>query len=439
MNDSGNHNDRGALSNLPDEDLDVPLGLSEAPSAQLQAIDREERDIAAGGLNKVMDSIAYQRHEKDIDLERLNTGRYQPTEYAVDKLFPRKQVSLVSGHGESYKSMATLQSGICVATGTPFAGLETASGRVLFYSMEDGEDMIGGRLENMLKGVGKTHHDLNGNLVVRDMAEAWPPYIAEERGGVIKFTEEGERLLGEIESGCFDMVVIDNASEAYAADENSRPLVRQFMGRFRQAASAGDCAVVIIAHVNRMSASGSGGSENYSGSTQWHNSARSRIFMERDKDLKDAGVIKHEKLNTGRKLDSSIRFEFKNGALSFDAKGLRDREVSDGDKELRGMFHDLLETLQRADGMGQHIRKGVAGSANVHKCLQAIPSYPKSLQKAPRKQLVPAALNLMFEEGLVSVGKLTTSNRNTAETWEVTEKGRSFGVSEVEVADEAPF
>ena len=150
-------------------------------------------------------------------------------------------------------------------------------------------------------------------------------------------------------------------------------------------------------------------------------------------------MIKHEKLNTGRKLDNSIRFEFKDGALSFDAKGLREREVSDGDKELRGMFHDLLETLQRAEGTGQVIRKGVAGSANVHKCLQAIPGYPKAMQKAPKKQLVPAAMNLMCEEGLVEVGKITTSNRNTAETWQLTEKGRSVGVSESEVADEAPF
>ena len=220
-----------------------------------------------------MESIGYEPHPNDIDLERLNTGHYQPTEYAVDKLFPRKQVSLVSGHGESYKSMATLQSGISVATGTPFAGLDTALGRVLFYSMEDGEDMVGKRLENMLKGMGMKHGDLDGNLIVRDMAEAWPPYIAEEKAGVIRFTEEGQRLLDEIETGSFDMVVIDNASEAYAADENSRPLVRQFMGRFRQAANAGDCAVVIIAHVNRMSAKGDGGNENYSGSTQWHNSA----------------------------------------------------------------------------------------------------------------------------------------------------------------------
>ena len=129
-----------------------------------------------------MDSIGYLPHEKDLDLERLYTNHYQPTEYAVDRLFPRKQVSLVSGHGESFKSMASLQAGVCVATGIPFAGLDTNQGRVLFYSMEDGEDMVGQRLENMLKGMGMKHSDLDGNLIVRDMSDALPPYIAKESG-----------------------------------------------------------------------------------------------------------------------------------------------------------------------------------------------------------------------------------------------------------------
>ena len=75
---------------------------------------------------------------------------------------------------------------------------------------------------------------------------------------------EGERLLADMRSGEFDMVVIDNASEAFAGNENDRAQVASFYAPLRAAAGEGDCAVVIIAHVNRVSAKGDGGNENYS-------------------------------------------------------------------------------------------------------------------------------------------------------------------------------
>ena len=405
-------------------------------------------DYVDDALSKLakQSGLGYQPHENDIDLLRLNTGYFQPTEYAVDRLFPRKQVSLVSGHGESFKSMATLQAGICVAAGMPFAGLKTNQGRVLFYSMEDGEDMVGHRLENMLKGLGMTHRDLRGNLIVRDMSDADPPYIAREQSGLIVFEAQGESLLAEISSGCFDMVVIDNASEAYAANESDRPLVRQFMGKLRQAGRAGDCAVVVIAHVNRMSAAGNGGDENYSGSTQWHNSARSRIFMRKDENLKGAGVIKHEKLNTGPKLPTPIQFEFKNGALSFDVKAIASREASDDDKARRALFPDLLKTLLWAEANGKLIRSSTSGPSNVSKCLSEIPGYPSKMKKGQLKKDVPAALNLMEAEKLICQDTRKNENRKEVNFWALTDAGRAVAIRVQEGGDisgvddsDAPF
>ena len=120
MNDSGNHNDRGALSNLPDEDLDVPLGLSEAPSAQLQAIDREERDIATGQLSKVMEWMDYY-HTPDkgsgklFEFNPVVDGIRKDYEYVIDGLL-RYGPNAFSGPRGMGKS-STLAPMICAIAG----------------------------------------------------------------------------------------------------------------------------------------------------------------------------------------------------------------------------------------------------------------------------------------------------------------------------------
>ena len=231
------------------------------------------------------------------------------------------------------------------------------------------------------------------------------------------------------------MVVIDNASEAYAADENSRPLVRQFMGRFRQAGNAGDCAVVVIAHVNRVSASGNGGDENYSGSTQWHNSARSRIFMRKDEKLYGAGIIKHEKLNTGPKLPKPIQFEFKDGALSFDVKSIEKREASDDDRERRALFPSYSGRCSDRRRTARKSRAGTSGPNNVNKCLGDMPSYPSRMKKQAIKKIVPSAMNLMESESLIKEETRKSDQRKEVKFWELTDAGRAAALRVIEGGD----
>jgi RecA-family ATPase len=75
------------------------------------------------------------------------------------------------------------------------------------------------------------------------------------------------------------LVVVDNASDAFDANENSRRLVRGFVRRLRHLASRENAAVVLLAHIDKQAARFSSHGNSYSGSTAWHNSVRSRLAL----------------------------------------------------------------------------------------------------------------------------------------------------------------
>ena len=62
-----------------------------------------------------------------------------------------------------------------------------------------------------------------------------------------------------------------------------------------------DAAVVLLAHIDKAAARNGGQGNSYSGSTAWHNSARSRLALVEDE---ATGLeLLHEKANFGKKRD----------------------------------------------------------------------------------------------------------------------------------------
>jgi len=72
------------------------------------------------------------------------------------------------------------------------------------------------------------------------------------------------------------MVGIDTLADVYGGDENMRAQVRQFIGMLTCLAIKFDIAVVVLAH---PSLSGMASGTGTGGSTAWHNSVRSRLYL----------------------------------------------------------------------------------------------------------------------------------------------------------------
>ena len=73
------------------------------------------------------------------------------------------------------------------------------------------------------------------------------------------------------------LIVVDNASDAYDGNENERRTVRQFVQLLAQIARENEAGVLLLAHIDKAAARDGGKRNSYSGSTAWHNSARSRF------------------------------------------------------------------------------------------------------------------------------------------------------------------
>ena len=84
--------------------------------------------------------------------------------------------------------------------------------------------------------------------------------------------------------GQSSVVFIDNVSVAFAGNENSRPEVRAFITALNALARRLDLTIVLLGHVSKSGlASGAG----YSGSTDWHNAVRLRLFLSKPSAMGD--------------------------------------------------------------------------------------------------------------------------------------------------------
>lgn len=140
-------------------------------------------------------------------------------QFVVEPIIPRAQVTLLSGHGGVGKSMLALAIAAHTACGTPWGPFRINEGRVLFVTLEDSAELVRYRLSLILDAYKLDQVALDQHLVILDGSTAGMPLVNEVR------SSEGQGLLvttaySQIarSSRGFDLVVIDNASEAYEAN-----------------------------------------------------------------------------------------------------------------------------------------------------------------------------------------------------------------------------
>ncbi|MBU2749876.1 MULTISPECIES: AAA family ATPase [Acidithiobacillus] len=220
---------------------------------------------------------------------------------------PIGHVSLLGAHGGTGKSMLALQLSVAVACGADFLGAATMQGNVLFFSGEDGSGVLRNRLASIATHFNVQPATLAANLTILDATNDPSLYReVSEFGSRSGMNTPGYSRLAEIiEELKPVLIVIDNASDTFEANENDRTHVRRFVRALAKLAHEADAGLLLLAHVNKSSAD-KGGSESYSGSTGWHNSARSRLAMSKIKDSEQI-LLEHLKLNLGPHTGEPLR------------------------------------------------------------------------------------------------------------------------------------
>ena len=340
--------------------------------------------------------------------------------YVWHGLVPAGFVTLLGAHGGTGKSTVALMLGVCVALGRPLFGIRTEPGNVAFFSGEDGAQLLRHRLHTVCKCMGVEIRDLKDRLHIIDATDD-PVLFAEvttagRREGVTTATFDAlARLVREQD---VRLLVIDNASDTFDASEIDRARVRGFMRALSSLARENDAGLLLLAHVDKGTSRGDRlqNTEAYSGSTAWHNSARSRLFMSRDKD--GALTLEHQKNNLGPRRDP-IGLVWPAGgipqtdeALSPMVQGIADRNHE------KALIRLIAEYTER----GEFITTATTSRTHAAKLLRHEPTFPHRMKDGEVFDLLRRAERAGYLERV----KFKGVDRKDRDRWQATASGASF-------------
>lgn len=318
-------------------------------------------------------STASRLHENLIALDTLVASPEDFLPHVVDRWLPCEEVTLLAAHGGSGKSYVALSIAVHVVMGIPFAGLSTTAVPVLFFSAEDGPRVLRLRLRRICRALKIDPANLKGKLHLLDASDMDAAlHRAPAFGGGRAETAlvgELERFVRELGVG---LVVVDNASDAYDDDEIKRARVRAFMRSLRTRIARPGRAVLLLAHVNKDAAKSRGGksSEDYSGSTAWHNSARSRLSMD---STANSITISHMKANLGPTAPP-VRLEWRDGApLPVGIVDGPNADTADRGAEDKAAIAALIDDFDRRN---ERVPTTTHGPSSLYRRLRSHTDYP---------------------------------------------------------------
>lgn len=217
-----------------------------------------------------------------------------PREWIVTGLVPKGFVTLLSGPGGTGKSLLGLMLQVAGAANDHFLHRETKAFRTLgFYGEEDRAELER-RTEKVCAGLGisraKPETAFSVPLHGRDAVLAtWDGKAMVPTSVYTEF----ERATEQYKPEC---IILDNIARLFSGNENDRMQVTQFVTLLEAWAIKYQCGVILMGHPSKAGAQ-------YSGSTAWEGSVRSRLFFGRpevDADVDEALVQDKRILSVGK-------------------------------------------------------------------------------------------------------------------------------------------
>lgn len=333
---------------------------------------------------------------------------------------PRGHVTLLGAHGGVGKSMLALQLAVAVCLGSDFLGARTEPGRVLFFSGEDGGPVLRHRLGFIAAHFNASPHRLAKSLTILDATDEPALYREVATFGIRtgEPTPGFNRLAEIIREVQPDLVIVDNASDVFEASENDRASVRGFMRQLRQLFPDGSAppAMLLLAHIQKA-AVGARGGESYSGSTAWHNSARSRLALTADRDDAARLTLSHDKNNLGARLAEPLRLVRSMTGLLMVDESTHDASGEPTEPPVDALLKVLADFVER----GERVATESSAHTNAWKLCRPEPGFPK--RAFPVAGPLFATIRQMERDGLIEKESYRDSYRKDRTAWTLTAKG----------------
>ncbi len=224
-----------------------------------------------------------------LDLVALATSDPQPPKAIMEGL-PCGYCTETFAHGGTGKSQIELMRAVCIAAGVAFCGLPVERRRVLFLSCEDRADVLHWRLTRICAHLGIDLAILIDWLHILDLVGHNSILYAPDSRTSNALTAAYGILDSRMKDYRTEVLFLDGITDVFGGNENARAEVKGFVNNLLALIPADTGALLLIGHINKLSASSGATNEGYSGSTAWHNAARARWFLYPETVSSDEGV-----------------------------------------------------------------------------------------------------------------------------------------------------
>ena len=349
-------------------------------------------------------------------------------EYVWGDRIPVGEQTLLGAHGGAGKSLFGVELAVHSVMGAEYLGLQTKKTRTLFFSAEDNEKTIRRRVAKICYVNGFDPGEVAKGLVVIDATDTACLFQEVNSNGikVAVPSEHYHSLMLDIEEDSIDFLIVDNASDVFAGDPQNRQMVTQFTRALVRLVKANNGAVLLLVHVNKVTAKNGRhqtDSEGYADSAAWHNSSRSRLFLNAVDDVGGL-VLLHQKNNFGKRQEP-LFFRFRENGAGFclpDLEMLARKDVADAVK-LQSAKEPLLRLIREYYERGEWISPSPnSARTNAYALLKHESTYPFRNSRDGKDDCF-TALRACERDKLLVKETYKKVDRHDGERWALTEKG----------------
>ncbi len=298
-------------------DLAVKRGLIQIGEQLLaKAYDPDSRETGGEQIGQALaqlDSLGHHAESASdalapIDPALILEAPRPPREWLVDQYIPAGRVTLLAGDGGTGKTLLSQQLAVCMAAGKSWMGAAVRPGRVAMLACEDEEPELARRLHDICGGLGIAHDDFEDRLAIICRVG--------KENRLVKF-EQGEgspsgfwhHLCRWLDTYRPQLLIIDHAAQVFTGNENARTDVTWFCNRLEHLCQAYQLSILLLCHTSKAIGS------QYSGSTGWSNSVRSRLLIQHDPDNPDLRKLIRPKTNYAKMDNDGVSLAWVNGML----------------------------------------------------------------------------------------------------------------------------
>lgn len=235
-----------------------------------------------------------------------------PRDWMVDGCFMRGTVGLISGNGGAGKSTLMQQLATCAVLGKPWLGINVQPGKAMVLACEDDTDELHRRQDAINKSLGRHMEDVldagldliprvtKDNILMELHRPTWR----------LKPTQLWNKLVVRCRRTGIQYVIIDTTAKTFGGNQSDPRQVGDYVGEAHRLAILINGVVLLTQHPS-MYGRRSGTGE--SGSVQWENSVRARLYLHKHKT--QGLILEGMKANYGPK-PKPLPLEWRRGVFS---------------------------------------------------------------------------------------------------------------------------